>query len=263
MTTHDNQTIRHPLVFRTVQVLDVEQLTPHMQRITVGGEALNGFHSGAPDDHAKLFFPNADGELAMPTPGPNGPEPPAGKPPSPGRDYTPRLHDAKANTLVIDFVLHGEGPATAWAAQARVGQTLGLGGPRGSFLVAGDYARYVLIGDETALPAIARWLEEMPAGRRVEVLIEIPEEGDRQALVTLADANITWLARNGVPAATSTLLEDALAALELDDDSFYWIAAESVRTRNMRLYLDGKGIAKDEIRAKGYWKHDSSQSSRS
>lgn len=256
MTTHDNQTLRHPLVFRTPQVVAVERLTPNMQRITLGGDALKGFRSSAPDDHVKVFFPNADGELVVPTLGPNGPEFPPGKPPSPGRDYTPRLHDPAADTLVIDFVLHGEGPATSWAAQAAPGQTLGLGGPRGSFVVAGDYARHVLVGDETALPAIGRWLEELPAGARAEVLIEIPEDGDRQSLRTLADANITWLARNGAPAAASTLLEQALRSLSLADDSFYWIAAESSRTRNMRLYLDGSGVGKDDIRAKGYWKQE-------
>jgi NADPH-dependent ferric siderophore reductase len=256
MSQHESRMVRHATVFRRLEVREVIELSPHMRRIIVGGPALEGFHSGAPDDHIKVFFPNADGEHVTPTLGDNGPEYPEGKTPSPMRDYTPRHHDAAAGTLAIDFVLHGDGPASDWAEGARAGDAFAFGGPRGSFLAADDFDHYVLVGDETALPAIGRWLEEMPAGRKATVLVEIPDDADRQALATRADASITWLPRNGAPAATSALLEDALAALAPEGDAFWWIACESRRARLMRKSLtDVRGVSKDWIRATGYWKN--------
>lgn len=255
MAHHIHQRLRHEVVLRTLDVLRVERLSPHMQRVTLGGPALRGFHSAAPDDHVKLFFPNRAGELVLPTPGPNGLEFPAGCEPSPMRDYTPRRHDAARGELVVDFVLHGDGPASDWAARAAPGQRLGAGGPRGSLVVAGDFDRYVLAGDETALPAIGRWLEEMPAGAHATALIELPEAADRQPLRSRADVDIRWLERNGEPATDSRRLEHALRGLPaIEGDSFYWIAAESGRARAMRQWLDQRGVPKDWIKATGYWK---------
>src|SRR6266568_4230449 len=71
------------------------------------------------------------------------------------RDYTPRRFDAVQRELDIEFALHGDGPAATWAAQAAPGQRVMIGGPRGSFIVPTDFDWHLLIGDETALPAVA------------------------------------------------------------------------------------------------------------
>ncbi len=253
---HENHTIRLTPRFRQLQVLRSERLTPHMQRIVLGGDALAGFESPAPDDHVKLFFPNAEGVFVLPELTAAGPRYPEGQAPSPARDYTPRHHDAEAGELVLDFVLHGHGVASTWAANAQVGDPLVVAGPRGSHLVADDYDAYVLIGDETALPAIARRLAELPEHAQAEVLIEIPEEGDRQPLPSAAQVRVSWLERNGFDAASSTLLEDALVDFEAPDgDAYYWIALESRRARMMRKFVEGHlRVPKDWIRATGYWK---------
>lgn len=257
MTLHEHRRQRHAVLLRQLDVLRVERLTPHMQRIVFGGDTLRGFLSASPDDHVKLFFPNRDGELVVPTLGPNGLEYPPDREPSPMRDYTPRRYDSERNELTVDFVLHGDGPAASWAAQAAPGQRIGAGGPRGSFLVADDYDRYVLIGDETALPAIGRWLEEIAPGTEVHVLAEIPAAADRQPLTSRGKLQLEWLERDGRDAAASDLLEQALRSLpQIAGDSFYWIAAESRRARSMRQFLDSQlGVAKESIRASGYWKH--------
>jgi len=119
-------------------------------------------------------------------------------------------------------------------------------------VIADDFDRYVLMGDETALPAIGRWLEELPAGARATALIEIPEVADGQALSSRAEVEIRWLARDG--AEHGELLERALHELPaIAGDTFYWIAAESGRARAMRQWLDQRGVPKDWIKATGYW----------
>jgi len=255
MTTHSHQRLRHEVRMRPLQLLRIESITPTMRRIVFGGPALAGFRSAAPDDHVKLFFPNEQGEFVTPTMTADGPSWPEGKPRSPARDYTPRWHDAEAGELAIDFVLHGDGVATTWAARARVGDTLVVGGPRGSFVVADDYDHYVLFGDETALPAIGRWLEELDEARSADVYIEIPGQAERQLLSSDADVRVHWLERNGVPAADSRLLEETLRDYELPDgDTFFWIAAESHRARMMRKFIEGQfGVPQASVRATGYW----------
>ncbi len=253
---HDNRRVRHDLRFRMLTVLRSETVSPHMRRIVLGGEDLAGFASPAPDDHVRLFFANAEGRFVLPTMTPEGPRHPQGALPSPARDYTPRAFDAQAGELAIDFVLHGEGVAGEWARHARPGDVLGVGGPRGSHLVAEDYAHLLLVGDETALPAIARWLEEMPAHWTADVFVEIPEQADRQPLAVREGVDLRWLERNGVPAAASALLEESLRDWEPPEgDTYAWIACESRRARLMRKFVQGHlGIAAADIRATGYWK---------
>ncbi|HET6552008.1 MAG TPA: siderophore-interacting protein [Dyella sp.] len=261
MTRHAHQMQRHDVVLRELVVQRVERLTPQMQRIVLGGEALRGFLSASPDDHVKLFFPNRQGQLVLPTPSQGRLEFPEGVEPSPMRDYTPRLHDAARNELTVDFVLHGDGPAATWAEQAAPGQRIGAGGPRGSFVVASDFDHYVMIGDETALPAIGRWLEELPPSAHAIVRIEIPAVEDRQPLASRANVDLAWFERNGTDAASSTLLEEALRQLPTPEgDSFWWIAAESGRARRLRQHLaDERGIPKEWLRSTGYWKADDTE----
>ncbi|WP_430390716.1 siderophore-interacting protein [Dyella sp. 20L07] len=258
MTRHAHQMQRHTVVMREIEVLRVERVSPHMQRVIFGGSALRGFLSAAPDDHVKLFFPNTAGQLVLPTLGQGRLEYPEGVEPSPMRDYTPRRYDDEFNELTVDFVLHGDGPAATWAAQAQPGQRIGAGGPRGSFMVADDFDHYVMIGDETALPAIGRWLDELPYGSRATALVEIPGSSDRQSLSSRAQFDLTWFERDNLDAASSQLLEHALERLPTPQgDTFWWIAAESGRARRMRRYLaEELGVPKEWVRATGYWKAD-------
>lgn len=99
------------------------------------------------DDHIKLLLDVGDAEPVR-------------------RDYTPRHFDVRAQELTLEFALHGDGPAAQWAAQAQPGHRATVAGPRGSFIIPMDYDWHLLVGDDTAIPAIARRLEELPSGAR-------------------------------------------------------------------------------------------------
>ncbi|WPG35970.1 siderophore-interacting protein [Variovorax sp. EBFNA2] len=248
--------VRHELRFRQLTVKTVQRVTPHLIRITLTGDALEGFTSPGFDDHAKLFFPDAaTGQLTLPTAGPDGPVWPEGGRPA-MRDYTPRRHDAQANTLEIDFALHDAGPATQWAEQAKPGDIVGVGGPRGSFIVPTEFDWHLLIGDDTALPAIARRLAELPAGARVVVLAEVDSAADEIPFETQADLTLRWVHRQGAAPGLSPVLVDTLKTMELPAGDFHaWVGCESAIAKALRAHLVGeRGANPKWVRASGYWR---------
>jgi NADPH-dependent ferric siderophore reductase len=257
ITRRGPRRVRHETKLRLLQVSSVSLVTPKMLRVIVAGAELEGFVSAAHDDHVKLFFP-APGQHkpVLPTVGPNGPVYPENARQPAARDYTPRRYDAAANALTLEFVLHGDGPATAWAAQARPGQFLGVGGPRSSFVVADDLDWYLLAGDETALPAIARRLEELPAGTRAIVVAEVADATEEQRFATRADLDLHWLHRDGAEPGDPTMLQQAIAELPLPGGEGYaWIAAEAATAKTLRrMLLDTHGLNKQQVKAAAYWK---------
>ncbi len=153
---------------RVVEVLRVSDLSPHYRRITLGGPALADYPAGMAGAHLKLFLRRpGQAELALPSFGPNGPAwPPREQRPF-VRTYTIRRHDAAAGELDLEFVLHGDnGPASAWAAAAKPGDQVGISGPgrREEQVLSADWR--LLAGDLSALPAIAAYLEALPADAR-------------------------------------------------------------------------------------------------
>jgi NADPH-dependent ferric siderophore reductase len=255
LTKHAIARVRHEPRRRLLTVQRVERLTPNMARVTLGGD-LAGFVSSAYDDHVKVFFP-LPGQNAptIPEQGPNGPVHPEEAERSPGRDYTPRRYDT--NELVIDFALHDAGPATDWATKARPGQQLGIGGPRGSFVVPDDFDWYLFIGDETALPAIARRLEELRSGVRAIVVAAIAGPEEEQKLQSQAEVEAIWVHRPLSRAADPAPLLDAVRGLKLpkNEDGYAWAAGESQTAKLLRRHLiDERGLDKAWVKAAGYWK---------
>ena len=254
-TARVGRRVRHESKMRLLQVREVNRLTPKMVRVVVGGDALAGFVSASYDDHVKLFFPHPGEEKpVLPTPSPNGPVYPEGAARPPSRDYTPRRYDAAASTLTLDFVLHDAGPATAWAAHAQPGHYLGVGGPRGSLVIPDDFDWYLFVGDETALPAIGRRLEELPATTRALVVAEVADKEEEQRFTSRASVEVRWLHRNG--AGTTSLLEDAIAALRIPQGEGYaWVAAEAATAKTLRRHLvEERGLDRERVKAAAYWK---------
>jgi len=133
---------------------------------------------------------------------------------------------------------------------------LGVGGPRGSFIVPDDFDWYLLAGDETALPAIGRRLEELPAGARAIVVVEVADAGEQQRLDTNARLETVWLDRGGVEPGAQPLLFDAIASLALPSGEGYaWVAAEAATAKAVRRHLvEERGLPKDRVKAAAYWK---------
>jgi NADPH-dependent ferric siderophore reductase len=233
--------VRHEVKRRSVTVTRVEHLAPKMIRVVVGGEDLAQFTSLGFDDHVKLFFASSE---AGPVEN------------LPMRDFTPRRFDADALELWIDFYLHDAGPAASWAAQAAVGQPLTVGGPRGSFIISTDgIDSHVLIGDETALPAIGRRLEELPASARALVVLESDGGSTGYPLASRAALDVVSVARSGRTEGAGKELIEVLRTLEFPPGRcFTWVAAESQAARAIRRHLtDERGFDKHWIKAAGYW----------
>jgi NADPH-dependent ferric siderophore reductase len=171
------------------------------------------------------------------------------------RSYTARRQDRDRGEVDVDFVLHGDGPAAAWAAAAAPGSALGVAG--GASLGAAPAGWLLLAGDETALPAIARILAEAAPTTRGVVLAEVGDAAEEQPLPAPPGVEVRWLHREGRAPGATDLLAPAVAALERPegDDVFAWVAAESAAVRAIRADLRGRwGLTRAQHHAIGYWR---------
>lgn len=251
------QAVPLPFTFRLLQVKRTQWLTPHMVRVTLTGDALPGFRSDGADDGARLFFPvDPTSTSWAPTVEGTNLTFPDEVMRQRGREYTPRRYDADANELDFDFVVHGDGPASTWAANAQPGHTLGVSGPRRSRLLQGTVDWYLLAGDETAIPSIGRRLEALPVGTPAIVVLAVANAAERQPFQTNATLRLTWLH------ADETADRDQLLANALRDlrdlpagEVFAWAAGEASSMRQVRRHLlTERGIPAEQVRITGYWK---------
>jgi len=228
--------VRHDLRRRKLVVSRVETLAPGMRRVVLRGAELAGFTSLGFDDHVKLFFFTGSSEKEM-------------------RDFTPRRFDAAAGELWIDFFLHQAGPAAAWAARAVAGQSLEVGGPKGSAILSPDgIDEHVLIGDETALPAIARRLEELGPTSAARVFIDVDDAAEWRDFPLPGGHEVVWVSRGAEPAAPAQALIAALGAtLFAPARRFFWVAMETQSARAVRHHLLERGVDRHWIKAAGYW----------
>ncbi|KKB08880.1 siderophore-interacting protein [Devosia chinhatensis] len=242
--------VRHELKFRVAEVVRTERITPLMMRVTFTDPSFADFPSAAYDDHVKIWFHPEGTEPVVPVPGPNGLDWPEGMPKPEGRDYTPRSFDRKKQELAIDFVLHDGGIAAEWAAGAKPGDRLGIGGPRASFVVRDDFDYYVLIGDATALPAIGRRIEELPAETRIIAFVEVATLAERQDFSHATNLEMTWIERS----AGASLTQTVKAATLPPGQGYIFIAGEAAMSSGLREHFITAGHDADLIKAAGYWR---------
>ncbi len=230
LTKREVQRVRHEIVRRPVQVARVTQISPHIKSITFSGESLAGFVSDSFDDHLKLLLDVGGAEPVR-------------------RDYTPRHYDPVLRELTVEFALHGDGPAARWAAQAVPGHSATIAGPRGSLIIPVDYDWHLLVGDESAMPAIARRLEQLPVGSHAMVIVQTGDAADRRSFATASHASVQWVN-------SDQELQSAVRALELPaGEGYAWCAGEaSAMAALRRILVQEKGHDRHAIRAAAYWK---------
>jgi NADPH-dependent ferric siderophore reductase len=233
---------------RLLQVRRRTEVTPHMIRVTLTGDELADFPGEGPDRRIKMFFPVEGQERpAVPRASTGGPVWPAGEARPTIRTYTVRRFDPAAAELDVDFVVHaGYGPAAAWAQAAEPGAWVGVSEPGGRWEPQeADF--HVVIGDESALPAIATVLEALP-GATVLGFVEVADAAEEQ------DLPVTWVHR-GDAQAGEPLVAAVEAAVFPDGVGQAWLAGESAAVKEIRAHLLGpRAFDRRKVYATGYWR---------
>lgn len=224
------------------RVIGIEDITPHMRRVTVVGDGLKAMPIDRPAMWMKLFFPIPSNIKPQ------------------GRAYTIRAYNADQGWMAFDFALHGDqGPAAWWIARVREGDMLQLAGPRSGYWIDPGARDHVLIGDATALPAIAGIVEQLATHAHALAFIEVADATEEQALVCQAECTIQWVHSGAVFPGTTGNLELAVQQAILPKACQIFLAGEAFMVRSMRTHLlVDRGIAKASIDAKGYWRLGSS-----
>jgi len=222
--------VRHELHLRDVSVTRIERLSPGFVAITFGGDSLASFVSLSFDDHVKFMVQDNTGTTQR-------------------RDFTPRRFDLQRSELTLEFALHDHGPASQWARGAQLGDSAVIGGPRGSMIIPLDYDWHLLVGDASALPAIHRRLEELPAGSHAQVIVHVNNAADQRLFESAATLEVQWVHSNDA-------LVQAVRELVLPPgDGFAWAAGEAgvmAQVRDVVLNLQQIPLASTRISA--YWK---------
>ncbi|MGV9215174.1 siderophore-interacting protein [Micromonospora sp. RB23] len=240
----------------SVRVLRTERPTPHLIRLVLGGDELDGLPVGEFTDHyIKLVFPQ---------PGVAYPQPldlvairrdmPREQWPR-LRAYTVRRWDPRARELTVDVVHHGdEGLAGPWAAALRPGDPVHFVGPGGAYAPSPDADWHLLVGDESALPAIAAALERLPVNAPAHVFVEIADPADEQKLLSPGAVTLTWLHRG--ERQVGEALVDAVRSLEFPAGQVHaFVHGEAAFVRELRRLLRGeRGVPLDRLSISGYWR---------
>lgn len=240
-------------------VLANRPLNAHMTRITLHCPDLDRFDYRGPDQLVRIFLPPRPGAaFDLPQSDEWWPEVkamPADRRPI-VRNYTVRSLDHRSRELDIDFVLHGDtGPASAWALHAQPGDRLGLLSDGARYQPPADTDWQLLVGDETAIPAIAAAMESIDEGIRAIVVLEVADGSAELPVSSPAGADLTWLHRNP----GRSFGEPAIAFLRGAEFPggvpYVWVAGESSLATGVRRHLvNERGFAKDRIYFCGYWR---------
>ncbi|WP_394835380.1 siderophore-interacting protein [Pendulispora rubella] len=247
--------------FRTVFVRRIQTISPHMLRITLGGEAISDLVTYGNDQHIKLYFQRPGVKLPEPFTSETFMALPRSQRPT-LRTYTIREHRPAEGEVDIDFVLHEDaGPASHWARNAKPGDSLTFAGPRGSYQVDRQLDALWLMADETGLPAAFAILETLPAGMVAHAFFEVDNVREEQPLNTRANVDVVWLYRHGVPPGESDVLIDAVRNTTLPEGKVAaWVACEMSIARSLRHHLtDVRGLPNDRVKWVGYWERGQSE----
>lgn len=205
-----------------------ERLSEHLLRLRLGGTGLAEFaSSGVPDEWVGVLLPGQQQS----------------------RFYTVRDFDGAE--LTLDVELHGAGVVTRWVGADCVGDPVRVSEPRGSFALPAGAQWVLLVGDLTAMPAMARIAEsEVVAGLPVRIWAET---ADDLAGYLPDDVAVCWLSP---PEPERSGLADVVARIDWPPgEGYFWMAGEAAQMRAIRKYLMWQrklpGSAYDVM---GYWR---------
>ncbi|GHC73621.1 siderophore-interacting protein [Limoniibacter endophyticus] len=252
--TGDGLTGGYPPFFREMKVVEAYDITPKMRRVVLKGENLERFtHNGL---HIRLIFPPEGRKPVWPVLGTDGcPIWPEGEDALTARVYTIRSLDLVKSEMAVDILRHdGDStPGSAFAIGAKPGDVVGVTGPGGGGIP--DSGSLFLFGDETAIPAIARILEDAGHNSSIRAYIEVADEFEEQSLTCKGRCDIEWLYR-----ARGERLVDAATAVTLDqigDDTFFWAACEFCDFKTIRKHCRTTlKLPRERHLVVAYWRKD-------
>ena len=262
-TTSIERIIAQAAGYRTffAEVRAVADIGPGLREVTVGGGDLaEGFAPVGPDTYLYLLLPPPGRRELTVDAATFSWEAVKAMAPSEqpvGAYYTVRRWRPEVAELDLWVVTHGgSGPASSWALQAQAGDPLALWGPRTAWAPPAGTDEYLLVVDETGLPAAAVVLEELPSDAAVVVLAEVADADHRQPLPERPGVQVRWLHRDGAAPGTTTLLADAVAELHVPSGHPYvWGGAESRAMRDVRRHVrDAWGLHREQVSLLGYWR---------
>jgi NADPH-dependent ferric siderophore reductase len=253
-TTGTPRLRREPPRFRRVQVRAVESRAPRLIRVVLGGRELVGMPVPEAAASVRLLLPHPGAELVIPKWTGNEFLLPDGRRPV-LRTFTPWRTNTDDDTLAIDVVLHGAesgwvGAAADWAARAEAGMPCALSGPGRGSAPALDATDYLLLGDESAVPAIEQVLAVLPTAARARVVVEVAHDDGHLAL----PGDVEWRRRPAGDPPGAALVEAAHRA-DLADDTRVWAAGEAAAMQRIRRHLfEDRRVARTRTTVRGYWK---------
>ncbi|MBC3986877.1 siderophore-interacting protein [Streptomyces sp. AC536] len=247
--------VGYPIRIRRVEVVRTAMVGSGLLRMTLGGAGTEGFEAHAPDEHVKLLFPEPDGSLRLPEQ--DGAVLRWPRPSPTSREYTVRRYDPEAAEIDIDIVPHAGGLAADWAGTVQPGAVVHVAGPPGGLIVPATYDRYLLAGDITALPAIARWLEELPSAAKGWAFVEVADASQEIDLSAPEGVEVRWLHRGERPPGTGDALARAVTSVTVPEDErvFVWAAGEAGQLKPLRRWVrDELRLDRADHDITGYWK---------
>jgi NADPH-dependent ferric siderophore reductase len=239
------------------EVVSTRQLSSHLIRVVLGGPGLEGFVStGDADEYVNCFFLPATAPYSVPFHDEEVRGLPREQRPFPRR-ITVRSWDSTRGELTLDIAAHGDvGHAGRWATHASPGDRLQLRGPAGGYRPHPEADSYLLVGDESALPAIAACAEAVPAGRPVLAVLEVENAAGEVPLTSPGALQVQWVHRAGHDTDPDELLASAVRALPRPAGTVSaFVHGEAGATRAVRRALLGARIVSEEhLSCSPYWR---------
>jgi NADPH-dependent ferric siderophore reductase len=228
----------------SLTVAAVDAITDDYRRLTFGGPGLERF-AYQPGQDLMLRIPSGAGAVV-------------------NRRYTVRAADPAAATIVVDMVVHGDGPGARWAAGAAPGDSLDAIGPRGAIVVDKAADWHLFVGDETALPGMAAMIESLPPQVPGAMIVELPKraEGHEPEVGSDSDVQVTWIERGDAEPGDADRLVAAAAHVTLPSGrGRAYVAGEMKVVRAVATALVARGLERDQISTKSYWRRGEANAS--